>query len=290
MDDGFTASGTGSMSDGARVRLRGPAAEWVLRFEEERRSVEDGLRLGGVPPEHYEIEHVGSTAVPGLGGKPVLDIALGLNDFDARVAEVERALQQHYVSSSRGHGRILLTRDGPPRVHLHLVALGAPSWTVFLAARDQLRGDPTLREEYWRFKLEAAARSRGNWRAYQAAKRAFLDPRQKPYFESLGLPGASLLAAAARTYDDGGGVVELPPPGDDHSEYEGSDGLTHYYVPPGNLWGPDSLGEQDGPDIWNPDGSRYRFYLDQSGQWQHWRLDIYPDGSMDWTELPFLST
>lgn len=132
------------------------------------------------------IEHIGSTAVPGLGGKPVIDVMLGapaLAIVEEKIAalvaedyryvpEFERAMpQRRYFVKTHGH---------PGRFNLHAVVYGTPFWRDHLAFRDRLRADPELAERYWKLKRQLAARFPNDREAYAVAKgtfiRAALDP------------------------------------------------------------------------------------------------------------------
>ena len=130
--------------------------------------------------EDIAIEHIGSTAVPGLGAKPIIDIMLGvatLDVVDARIAalvddgyryvkEFEVAMpERRYFDKREGH---------PGRFHLHAVVKGSPFWVRHLAFRDALRADPALAERYWKVKQRMAARHPGDRSAYTDGKTDFI--------------------------------------------------------------------------------------------------------------------
>ena len=126
------------------------------------------------------IEHVGSTAVPGLGAKPIIDILLGapnlmvverhipqLEESGYRyVPEFERAVpQRRYFVKLQGH---------PGHFHLHAVVYDTPFWKDLIAFRDILREDPGIAERYWRLKGLLATRFRTDREAYANAKSEFI--------------------------------------------------------------------------------------------------------------------
>jgi GrpB-like predicted nucleotidyltransferase (UPF0157 family) len=113
------------------------------------------------------IEHVGSTAVPGLAAKPVIDILIGLRD-DELSDEHRRALRRlGYVSRERSDRRYF--RKGTPRTHfLHVVRYGGEAWRTKLAFRDFLRADAAAAAGYAARKLELA--THGNRAVYAAKK------------------------------------------------------------------------------------------------------------------------
>jgi GrpB-like predicted nucleotidyltransferase (UPF0157 family) len=126
------------------------------------------------------IEHVGSTAVPGLGAKPIIDILLGaptlavverhipgLVESGYRyVPEFERAFaDRRFFVKTQGH---------PGYFHLHAVVYDTPFWKDQLAFRDILRADPGLAERYWRLKSSLAVRHRNDRAAYTDARSEFI--------------------------------------------------------------------------------------------------------------------
>lgn len=125
------------------------------------------------------VEHVGSTAVPGLAAKPILDVAIGLApgaDPDRVIAALSR-----WAPGSRGDkggegGLLLVIEDRPAHrvAHLHMVGHGDAQWRRYLALRDRLRADPAARDAYGRLKGRLAAQLAGDRRAYTVAKAAFI--------------------------------------------------------------------------------------------------------------------
>ncbi len=122
------------------------------------------------------LEHVGSTAVPGLCAKPVLDILAGNTGAVpalACVAPLGRAGYEH-----RGDAGIIghqFFRSGQPRAyHIHLVERGGRLWREYLAFRDYLRSDTRAAAEYADLKRQLAARHPRNREAYITGKSSFV--------------------------------------------------------------------------------------------------------------------
>ena len=165
------------MSRPLELTVHDPA--WPARFEtlaeEVRRAVGKYL---------VALEHVGSTAVPGLIAKPTIDIA-------GAVASAEAAEECIVPLTKRGwehrgqHGDdprrryFVLDRQGaagPERVaQLHLWILPAPGWNRHLAFRDMLRADPALREAYAAEKLRLVVAVAGDRAAYEERKAPFIE-------------------------------------------------------------------------------------------------------------------
>jgi len=143
-------------------------------FEAERAVIErqlDGYVVGG-------IEHVGSTSVPGLPAKPVIDIMVG-------VASLEAAWPAVPLLEPLGYGYFPYKPDvmhwfckPSPELrthHIHLIAFQSRTWLERLAFRDRLRADPDLHAAYASLKRELAERHRDDREAYTADKAGFIE-------------------------------------------------------------------------------------------------------------------
>jgi GrpB-like predicted nucleotidyltransferase (UPF0157 family) len=122
------------------------------------------------------LEHTGSTAVPGLAAKPILDI-LGGHPIGALVQDyVDVLAAEGYVH--RGEqgipGRQFFRRGNPRAYHLHLTAIDSAFWSDHLTFRDRLRADDDLRDAYAALKSDLAARFPRDREAYIAAKEPFV--------------------------------------------------------------------------------------------------------------------
>lgn len=145
--------------------------EWPRRYEEERARII--AALGGLITG---IEHVGSTAVPGLGGKPIIDIMVGvarLEDGERCVGPLE-GLGYEYRGEAGIPGRLFFRKGQPRTHHIHLVEQGSDFWKDLLLFRDFLRANPEIVAEYDRLKKELAARFRTDREAYTEAKTHFI--------------------------------------------------------------------------------------------------------------------
>jgi cytochrome P450/GrpB-like predicted nucleotidyltransferase (UPF0157 family) len=161
-----------SLTD-ASVRPREPVEiseydpAWAGRYESWRERI--AAALGGAA---LRIEHVGSTSVPGLAAKPVVDIQVSVADLDA---------EQHYVPQLETTGVVLASRDdahryfrppaGQPRVvHVHVCPAGSDWERTHLLFRDYLRAHPAARDAYAAVKREAARLWRDDRWGYTEAK------------------------------------------------------------------------------------------------------------------------
>jgi GrpB-like predicted nucleotidyltransferase (UPF0157 family) len=111
-----------------------------------------------------QIEHVGSTAVPGLAGKPTVDIAVGVETIDLSPEAVD-ALQatgfRYEDDETRRWERRFVKGDEVPReVIAHVVEWQGWKWSELIRFRDALRADPGLAAEYEELKRSLLARGR----------------------------------------------------------------------------------------------------------------------------------
>jgi len=140
--------------------------DWPSAFEAERQRLASALG-----PLACGIEHYGSTSVPGLSAKPILDILVGVAALDEwkHCHSPLISLGYDYAANAGvdGHHIFGRGRDMSERTHLvHVVLFGGESWTGNLAFRDALRSDVELRDAYLRVKqaaVEAAPDSRSRY-------------------------------------------------------------------------------------------------------------------------------
>jgi GrpB-like predicted nucleotidyltransferase (UPF0157 family) len=153
-----------------QVRLVQPTGRWTTLFAEEAARLARALR-----PFEPTIEHCGSTAVPGLPAKPILDILVGV-PAPLDVPGLTRALAplgyEYAPGAVPGHEVFGKSR---PRTHLlHVVPAHGEAWARMLRFRDALRGSAALAAEYAALKRALAARFPSDRTAYTAGKSAFV--------------------------------------------------------------------------------------------------------------------
>ena len=154
----------------APVQIVDYDARWPASFEAERRRL--ATLLGGA-----DIHHIGSTAVPGLAAKPVIDMMALMPNIDAPItALVERTGYQFppRYNAVLSHRRFLCYPSASHRTHhLHLVD-EEQELDRRLRFRDRLRADPLLSREYAALKRELEGRFANDREAYTEAKRQFV--------------------------------------------------------------------------------------------------------------------
>jgi GrpB-like predicted nucleotidyltransferase (UPF0157 family) len=149
-------------------------ARWPDMYRAEREIVE---KL--IPLAHLAIEHMGSTAVPGLAAKPVIDIIVLIDDLD-EVRPYIPALEASgysYWADNPDTSKLFLVKGLPPAPrrthHLH-VYVDANEFERHIRFRDILRADANLRHAYEALKFGLAERFRGDREAYTKSKEGFI--------------------------------------------------------------------------------------------------------------------
>lgn len=148
---------------------------WAREFSNEKQRL-----LAALPGRFIEIEHFGSTAVPGLLAKPVIDILAGLSTLEDadRLIEPLRALRYHYpLEFNRTlleHRWFMRQHHGKRSHHLHLVVYGGERWKRELGFRDILRSDPEVAAQYARLKGQLAGVHLNDRERYTDAKADFI--------------------------------------------------------------------------------------------------------------------
>jgi GrpB-like predicted nucleotidyltransferase (UPF0157 family) len=154
-----------------RVVAYDPA--WPAMFEAERAELE--ACIGPWIPGG--IHHVGSSSVPGLPAKPVIDILAGVETLDGSRPCIEKVVSLGYLYAPyRDDVMHWFCKPHPARRthHLHLIPVGSPRYLDELAFRDSLRADPALARRYAALKLDLATRFGDDRESYTEHKSPFV--------------------------------------------------------------------------------------------------------------------
>ena len=149
---------------------------WADRFAGQRVMVEGLLQ----PWLSRPVEHIGSTSVPGLRAKPLIDMLApvgSLREARAALPVLADAGWLFWPQDPCAHYRLWLLRPRPQARthHLQVIEAGHPHAKALLAFRDALRADAGLRDEYASLKERLAREHRDNRNAYTNAKAAFVE-------------------------------------------------------------------------------------------------------------------
>ncbi|WP_308113158.1 GrpB family protein [Curtobacterium aurantiacum] len=144
---------------------------WAAVFADHRRRILEALPGSGT--DAPVVEHIGSTAVPGLAAKPIVDIVVVVPDITDEATYLDPLLAAGYELRVREPGHRLV-RTPARDVHVHVYERGATAIDEYLLLRDHLRADACDRALYERTKRELLDRSWGDMNEYADAKTAVI--------------------------------------------------------------------------------------------------------------------
>lgn len=146
---------------------------WPAMFERERVRV-----LSALADLEVDVEHIGSTAVPGLASKPKIDILVGLQRWEDLAPAVDALLRTGYQDERQlPRPRTFSMKRGRPTTHrVRFVERHGELWSELLSFRDALRADPELAARYGALKRDLAQRHQDEptHEAYMDGKAPFI--------------------------------------------------------------------------------------------------------------------
>jgi len=158
-----------------KVALHNHDSRWPALFAAER----DRL-FAVLPGSFIAIEHIGSTAVPGLIAKPIIDLLAGVESMAAAEAVAEPLCRSGYTTSAEFNATLtdrkwfMRWAAGHRTHHLHVVVHRGSVWQERLRFRDALRSDRQLAQDYAELKSQLARSHRDDREAYTDAKAEFV--------------------------------------------------------------------------------------------------------------------
>lgn len=161
------------MADEVKIVPADPA--WSRLFEKEKARI-----CAALGSRFVAVEHFGSTAIPGLAAKPVIDLLGGVRSMSEADDLLAPLCDIGYDTSAEFNAalpdrRYLRRMAGDIRTHhLHLVVCGGEQWRRRLVFRDRLRANPMLLQQYESLKYKLAAKFPDDREAYTAAKSDFV--------------------------------------------------------------------------------------------------------------------
>ena len=153
------------------VRVDEYTPEWARLFAEE------AARLwAAIGPHVLDIQHVGSTSVPGLAAKPILDIGVAVASFEGALVCVPllEALGYEYRGENGIPRRHYFVKGDPQGYHLHMNEIDGQEWRGHIAFRDYLRAHPEVAQAYAELKRRLAAEFPSDRAAYLEGKASFV--------------------------------------------------------------------------------------------------------------------
>jgi GrpB-like predicted nucleotidyltransferase (UPF0157 family) len=153
-------------AEAVHVSLREYDERWPSEFVEHRRRIVQALAPSGIA---IDVDHIGSTSVPGLAAKPIVDIVVAVPDITAEGDYLEPLLAAGYELRVREPGHRLV-RTPERSVHVHVYEQGAAAIDGYLLLRDHLRTDAADRELYASVKRDLLGRRWDDMNDYADAK------------------------------------------------------------------------------------------------------------------------
>jgi GrpB-like predicted nucleotidyltransferase (UPF0157 family) len=147
-----------------RLHLVSHDDRWAALYVEHERRIRGAL--ADVP---IDIEHIGSTSVPGLAAKPIIDILVTVHDITAEEDYLDALVASGYGLRVREPGHRMM-RTPARDVHVHLLEQADPAVDEYLLFRDHLRADADDRTLYEVTKRELLTRDWDDMNAYADAK------------------------------------------------------------------------------------------------------------------------
>ncbi|MEK4563904.1 GrpB family protein [Alkalihalobacillus sp. FSL R5-0424] len=158
------------------IIIEDPNDCWQIKAQAEKNHLFELLRYYHL----VEIEHIGSTAVPGLAAKPVIDLMAKVKDF-SKIDLIIDILQKNswiHIPALEGEEewrKYFIKLHNNKRVaHLHIVEEDSEKWDEHISFREALRSSPTLVKEYAELKKKLASQFTHNREQYTSGKSAFI--------------------------------------------------------------------------------------------------------------------
>lgn len=136
-------------------------------------------KLMKILPKDVKMEHIGSTSVPGLGGKGIVDITIAVKKGKNKIKNILLEKKYEIMPNASGDDRISFkkiykNKRKTRRVHVHLTAHDGKEWKGVIAFRDYLIKHSHIAKEYAKIKKEAVKIAKGEGKLYRKHKEAFI--------------------------------------------------------------------------------------------------------------------
>ncbi|KMQ51358.1 hypothetical protein CHISP_1841 [Chitinispirillum alkaliphilum] len=149
--------------------------EWKALFETEKASI-----IRAITDDSAWVEHIGSTSVPELAAKPIIDIMIGLkgfataDDFVLSLQDIGYRYISEFETSFPERKFLVKAQDGVSTHHIHMVEYGSHFWRRHILFRDYLINNQMAKEQYESLKRDLALKEWEDGNEYASAKTSFI--------------------------------------------------------------------------------------------------------------------
>lgn len=156
------------------VKLSPHNPKWKDLFEKEKQAI---LKLDD-KDLIIDIHHIGSTSIPNIPAKPIIDMVVGIKSLDdkEKIINLLESAGFQYDPDSDFEGRLFFIKgsDEERTHHLSVVEHRGKVWNEYVTFVGRLKNNPTLANEYCRIKNKLAKKYKNNRKAYTDAKAEFI--------------------------------------------------------------------------------------------------------------------
>lgn len=152
-----------------KVKLLAYNPEWVEIFKKEEKRLRKAI--GDIA---VDIQHVGSTAIPGIPAKPIIDIVVGVSsikDVKKCIKSLEKTGYEY--KGEKRPDEYLFIKD--PIYCLHMTKFNNKTWNSYISFRNQLHANKKLANEYKNIKLKLAKEFPNDRESYHSGKVKFIE-------------------------------------------------------------------------------------------------------------------
>ncbi len=156
------------------VKLARFSPEWIKLYKDEEKRLENAIGSSVI-----DIQHIGSTSIPWLCAKPIIDILVGVDSM--RTADKTISIMEKIGYRFKGEagipGRYFFVKGTEDKRthHLHMIVHNTERWGNYLLFRECLLKDKTIRENYCKLKINLAKKYEHNRELYTESKTDFIN-------------------------------------------------------------------------------------------------------------------
>lgn len=144
---------------------------WTVAYQQEKELITAALKQ-----EIIDIQHIGSTFIPGLSAKPIIDILVAVPQLAAaeKYSSKLQKINYQYIYYAENVDRLFFRKGTPRTYHVHIVEYA--SWTYWrhILFRDYLIAHPQTAQQYEQLKREMAIKFKVDREAYTESKTQFI--------------------------------------------------------------------------------------------------------------------